>query len=213
MAIGKEGDLMKRFLLVGGLWFSATAQAAVGQQPLPATTVQLPTVSQFSVRTTVSVPDGGTMSMGGVSRGYDSRVNRGMLPLGSRGIATGRTAGGVSVSTRIIDHAEMDRAILASAAAERGALPGASAAKSASLSRPTQPASPAPASVAAIRQANALAAERDAAELADLFAKAQAAEATGKTGAAKVYYQMVARRDRGQLQSLAQARLTALTRK
>jgi hypothetical protein len=74
------------------------------------------------------------------------------------------------------------------------------------------PAAPAvlPGSVAAIRaEAAASASQRDQ-EVAGYFAKAQEAEADGKPAVARVFYQMVVRRDAGQLKQQAQARLAAL---
>jgi hypothetical protein len=64
--------------------------------------------------------------------------------------------------------------------------------------------------VAAIRERNAAAADERAGETAGYFAAAQKAEADGKLAVAKVYYQMVARRDSGQLKHRAEARLAAL---
>ena len=68
-----------------------------------------------------------------------------------------------------------------------------------------------PDSVAAIRERNAAAASQRDAELADYFAKAKQAEAEGKVAVAKVFYQMVARRDAGSLKQQAQQRLAALS--
>src|SRR5438094_9576110 len=94
------------------------AHAQAPQQPLPASTVQLPTFSVFNVTTTVSVPDRGGIYLGGVDRGVDSTVSRG--PIRNRGSSSSRTASGMSVHTTIIDPAEMDSALLATAAAKRG---------------------------------------------------------------------------------------------
>ena len=66
-------------------------------------------------------------------------------------------------------------------------------------------------SVAAIREKNATAAQDRTSEAGDYFAKARQAEADGKRGVAQIYYQMVVRRDNGQLKQLAQARLAALS--
>ncbi len=95
------------------------------------TTVQLPTFHVFSVSTTVVVPDRGAAYLGGVSR--SRRTNNhliaplfGRLPgvgrgFTSRGISSGTSASGASVSATIIDHDSMDRALLADAARRRGA--------------------------------------------------------------------------------------------
>jgi hypothetical protein len=176
---------------------------------VPATTVQLPTVSQFTIQTTVSVPDGGTMSLGGISRGAEGSITRGFGPLRNRALGGSRTASGVSISARIIDHAEIDRAILA-AAAGRDKATDAVTAKAESLSKSIGHAPP-PTSVAAIRAAATTEADRESRELTDLFTKGQAAEKENKPGAAKVYYQMVARRATGDLKEQVTRRLGALT--
>src|SRR5205085_7623767 len=78
----------------------------------------------FTVQTTVSVADGGGMSLGGINRAADGTVTRGMAPL-NRGIGSSRGASGVSVHATIIDREEMDKAVLAEAAAKRGeTIPG-----------------------------------------------------------------------------------------
>lgn len=188
----------------------AHAQAPPQQQPLanlPATTVQLPTFSVFNVTTTVSVPDRGGISLGGVDRGVDATVSRG--PIRNRASSGSRTASGMSVHATIIDHSELDRAVLASAAAKRGT----EFAKADSLSRGVgraESASAPPDSVAAIRERAASAAELETQELAGYFAKGQQAETEGKPAVARIFYDMVARRDRGQLKQQALARLAAL---
>src|SRR6476660_9985833 len=103
--------------LAGVLCSACLAQAQVGQPQVP-TTVQLPTFSVFTVQTTVSVPDSGGAYLGGIGRGADSSVSR--SPLRNRALGSSRVASGVSVSATIIDHEEIDRAILAAAAARRG---------------------------------------------------------------------------------------------
>jgi hypothetical protein len=192
----------------------AWAQGQPPQQPigpaLPATTVQLPTFSFFTVQTTVSVPDGGGISLGGIDRGVDSTVNRSSGLTRNRGIGSSRTASGVSVSATIIDREEMDRAVLAEAAAKRGVSIDGSGLKAALSKSMTRSDATAADSLAAIRERNAAKSEAKASELAGYMAKAQQAEADGKMGIAKIYYQMVARGDQGQLKQQAEARLAAL---
>ena len=212
---------MKLFLLFASVGLMLAANLASAQQP--ATTVQLPTFSQFTVRTTVSVPDGGTAYLGGIDRGFDSSVTRGLGPLRNRGSSSGRAASGISVSATITEHGEMDRAILAAAAAGRGAaapadakareITAALAESRVSIRRDAPPiaGAPLPGSVAAIRAANAAQDQQRADEIAGYLAKAEQAEADGKTSVAKVYYQMVARSS-GPHRQHAAARLAALTR-
>src|SRR6478672_5785968 len=102
--------------------FCLGISAAVAQQPLPATTVQLPSVGVFTVQTTVSVPDGGGAYLGGLNSGASNSSRFGIGPLSNRGLSSSRGASGLSVSATIIDNEEIDRALLAEAAAKRGAV-------------------------------------------------------------------------------------------
>lgn len=79
-------------------------------------TVQEPAFETFGVGTTVSVPDRGRISLGGVSRGQMSRSTYGYGPFRSganMGLSTQSTSVGVGV--RIHDLAEMDRQALRAA--------------------------------------------------------------------------------------------------
>lgn len=195
----------------------------LGQGQAP-TTVQLPTFRFFTVQTSVSVPDGGGAYLGGMKTARDSSLTRGFGPFRSRGIGSDRGAGGMSVHATIIDLKEMDDAILAEAAAGRPGAPAfdPDAARAELLARHVgktftsasarEASAPAPltGSVAAIRAENAAAAEARSSEAAQYFAKAQSAEGDGKPAVAKYYYQMVARRDRGQLQQLSLERIAAI---
>ena len=100
---------------------AATAAATIlaSAQTVSAQAVQLPTISQFSVGTTVSVPVGGRAHLGSVRRARESRVSRGVglgAPLfGNRGIGREMSIGGVDVGVQIHDMAELDRQTLAAA--------------------------------------------------------------------------------------------------
>jgi hypothetical protein len=194
----------------------ATAQQP--QVPLPPSTVQLPTFSFFTVQTTVSVPDRGAMQLGGITRGRDSRIERGFGPLANRATGSERSVASTSVHATIIDNDEIDRMLLAAAARRTGTAVDPALGKAAELARHVATAAPSlpergPAlagSVAAIKAQKAAAADVKNSEAAELFAKGQAAEAEGKAAVAKVFYQMVVRRDAGQLKQQAAARLAAL---
>jgi hypothetical protein len=200
-------------------WFAAAAIFVCGGSsvwgqavpPSAPTTVQLPSFSFFTVQTTVSVPDSGGMRVGGISRGADGRATRGLGPLANRGGGSSRGASDVSATATIIDHRELDAAVLAAAAG--GGAAEITAAKAAALSRNVgRPAgNPLPGSVAAIRAQNAAAAEQRNAGLAELLEKAQGAETGGKLELAKAYYRMLARQATGDLQQQAQSRLAALS--
>lgn len=214
------------------LWFFAFAVfglfSAAGKLSAQApTTVQLPTIQVFTINTTVSVPDGGGAYLGGINRAADSSVTRGpgLGPLGAnRGIASTRSGSHMSVHATIIDHQELDAAVLAEAAARRGSLSVnerqavATQQKADHITRnlarterpvavETKAAAP---SLEEIRRQNELAAANRDAEAAVYFAKAQAAEAGQKPAVAKIYYQMVARRAAGGLKAQAEARLAAI---
>lgn len=197
----------------------ATGAVAGAQQP--ATTVQLPTFSQFTVRTTVSIPDGGSALLGGLDRGFESTTSRGIGPLGSRGSSSGRAASGVSALATIVDHAELDRAILAAAASRRTSVATVGKAREIEAAVPTNrltvpqlgvvrdPAA-LPGSVAAIRQAQAAEDLQRSAMVDNYWKQASEAEAAGKPAVAKVYYQWIARHGSGNLSQQAAARLAAL---
>lgn len=116
---------MKR-MLVWVAFCAFNCHAARGQAP---TTVQLPTFQQFSVGTTVMVPDGGSAFLGGVNSHQSGSTSRGVPILGKLpgiGRAFNNRAFGVNESSRqtrvkatIIDLQEMDAAIRNTAAARR----------------------------------------------------------------------------------------------
>jgi len=211
-------------MTLGGV---ALAQQPAPQVPLGPTTVQLPTFSFFTVQTTVSVPDRGGAYLGGINRGRDGRIERGFGPLANRAIGGDRSVASTSVHARIIDFEEIDQMLLAAAARRAGTTVDPADAKAAALTKhvngvavvsaaghsSSSPSGPLPGSIAGIRAQNVAAAQERAAEVAELFAKAQQAEVEGKPAVAKIFYQMVVRRDAGALKQQAQARLSALAGK
>jgi len=213
--------ILSSLAAAGAVLLSGSEAAAQAPVPLAPTTVQLPSFSFFTVNTTVSVPDRGGAYFGGVNRGRDGSVARGFGPLQNKAIGGDRLASGASVHATIIDHDEIDRALLAAAARRSGTTIDPADAKATALSKHIG-VGPAPAiaaggeaaagSVAAIKAQNAAAAEERTSEAAQMFAKAQQAEADGKPASAKIFYQMVVRRDAGQLKQQAQARLAALSK-
>lgn len=173
-----------------------------------AQTVQLPTFRSFAISTSVLVPDRGGASMGGVGYTTSGRVQFGPgLGPGNRAIGGGAVAGGMSVSVQIHDMRELDEAVLAQAAAQNARL-GKALGAAAHNADGSQPASLE--EIARRQQERATATEREAGQY---FAKARAAEAEGKAGVARIYYQMAAKRASGDLQREATARLDALARK
>jgi hypothetical protein len=185
----------------------------------PPTTVQLPTFSFFTVNTSVSVPDSGGTYLGGLLRGRDSSTTRGLAPfpgLANRGIASERSAGGMSVRAWIHDFRKLDDALLAEAAAKRreadpAALKGAALADSLDTTPGGNPAADAPLlSVADIRRQNE---QEDAAQREEAmayFTKAEEYRTAGKLGLAKLNYQRAAARDAGKVKEAALKRIAQL---
>jgi hypothetical protein len=83
-------------------------------------TVQLPTFHYFGVQTTVVVPDRGSIPLGGVTYGGSTRTRFDRVGP-NYGYGQFSETLGMSVGATIIDHDEMDRAVLAEAARKRGA--------------------------------------------------------------------------------------------
>lgn len=106
------------------LGFGLSAASAHGQ------IVQLPTFQYFSVGTTVVVPDRGWTYLGGVDRASYSSSRSGVpglshLPgagrlFGNRGIGSEVSSSRAYAGATIMDLGELDRAVLAEAAARRG---------------------------------------------------------------------------------------------
>lgn len=186
-------------------------------------TVQLPTFEQFGVSTTVVVPDRGSLFLGGVngsSRG-GSRFGPGLPGLGNR--ATGRAidAGGMSISATIIDHSEIDRALLAEAARRRGDkfdihgrpvadAPRLSPAVTRQVSPPRErdlrPARPTRRYVRSERSGS-----RAESHLAETYLqRAERAEAKGEPYQAKIFYQRVLKHGNSTQRGYAEVRLAQL---
>ena len=92
-------------------------------------TLQVPSVGFFNVDTVVSVPDGGSITLGGVSRSAAGQTSRGVPGLsnipglgrgfGNRAIGRQSSAAGVQVKARIIILKEMEKEVLAEAERRR----------------------------------------------------------------------------------------------
>lgn len=136
--------------------------------------VQQPVVRTTGVATTVSVPDRGSILLGGVSSAESARQSYGPLRTGtSRGY--GLSSGSISASVQIIDLHAMDEAILSSV-----------------------PDSPVPVTMRSRTvepDRNVVANDqRSLIEKANNFERmARQAEAAGKTGVARLHWQMAAK--------------------
>lgn len=224
-----------------------TIFAAVQSAAQPNITVQLPTFNVTTVQTTVSVPDGGTALLGGISRASEGSVTRGVPMLDkipgvsrlfkNRGIGRDVGLSQMTVTPRIIilEEEELRQtgvsaetlsqlsqtpagprpfAVAGSAAPDplvasqadflarniaRHPVPSRDIAKA-----PTLP------SIEDVKRQNELAQARRTSEAEAFFAKGQRAEAEGKAGVAKIWYEMAARRADRELQQGIAERLAIL---
>lgn len=210
---------MRRWFDTLFLWLLCDVVPFLVTGQLAAQAVQLPTYGQFGVSTTVSVPDQGSILLGGIRQGAEGSVSRGLPGLGPlfRNRASGRSIGNsqVVLSATIIDHQELDEAVLAAArqlprrevsAAElarqqradfmtanitRGTVSSLATIRESRETETTRTTNP---SIEQVQQASQLAMERRAREARDYLQKGRQAEADRKLGVAKIYYQMAARR-------------------
>ena len=83
--------------------------------------IQLPTLRVFNIQTVVSVPDGGTLSLGGVGRSSRGSISRGLggRPFQNRAIGGTTSAANSSVSAELIIMSEYEREVLAEAERRR----------------------------------------------------------------------------------------------
>jgi hypothetical protein len=205
--------------------------SALAQQG--ATTVQLPTYSFFTVNTTVTVPDRGMAYLGGVNRAASGRNEFGVpllpfRPFGNVGIGRELNASNMFVTATIHDFDAIDRYLLSvptqptawrlppalgssQVAPLQSSLPprDPNAGASWRLS-PSAVGSPPKMSLAEARAERERQRVTRAAEAVDFFQRGQKAEAAGKAGVAKIYYQMAACRATGQLKEQVAARLEAI---
>ncbi len=187
-------------LVLGGMGLASGALAQ--------TVVQLPSVHTFSLQTSVLVPDGGSTYLDGVNRGSQGSFSRGWGPQGSNLLRAGTKMGsGVMVHATVIDHEELDVALLAEARAARAAagivLVDHSPPDAGLVAEKIE-------SVAAIqRQLAAEDAAREAEAERD-FAKALAYEQAGDFSLARNYYRVAGRKSQGEVRARAIARLTSL---
>ncbi len=97
---------LRRAAAVAGVLVAA-ALAPAARAQAPGRQGPVPTITFIRVQTTVTVPDGGTVTLGGYGRLSEGRTAYGApgLGRGSRNVGYGRSAvgSGVSVRVRVID--------------------------------------------------------------------------------------------------------------
>jgi hypothetical protein len=198
--------------LVASVLLLSAAATASGQ------VVQLPTFHQFAVSTSVLVPDRGSALLGGAGRSAYSRTARGFPALGPLFGGVGRggaaSANGASVHVTIHDFDALDRATLAAAGARTNgqvaADPRAAALQRRIAARNADTPDERLLSVAETERRNARRDAQRQQEARQLFGQGQQAESQGHPGAAKIFYQMAARRADKKLQLQIAQRLEAL---
>ena len=186
--------------------------------------VQLPTFDIFTVSTTVSVPDRGAISLGGGSRLAEGSTSRGVPIFGklpglsrlakNKGIGREASRRGLSVHATIISLSEMEEELFGTGSSATAATDAFALARAADLARhmtsapltltsslPSSTSTPAlrlgpntSASVKSIKAARAAAKSQTQQEALAIYQKAVKAQRAGRTGAAKIYFQMAARR-------------------
>jgi hypothetical protein len=191
------------------------------------TAVQLPTYSYFGTGTTVSVPDRGSVYLGGVKRAATGMNEFGspLLPFRNRSFGTERSASSAWMSVYIHDFEAMDEYLLSQPTPSRGAplassrpleLQGAGPAVARDgwtqrLDAATQgSAGPMAMSLAELRAEHQREQAARHEEALKWFERGRTAETSGKANVARVYYQMAARRASDDLQGQIAARLAAL---
>ncbi len=156
--------------------------------------VQLPTFRTFGMSTTVSVPDRGSASLGGVSSSSMYRRERGLpgfgnapfgsRALGNRTIAGGARTGGLNVSAQIHDFEAMEHDLLRNARGVAGRSP---------------PKTHAPdvagrSSIAELRRQQATRQRAEQAEARRDFERGRQLLTQGRTDMAKLYFQRASKR-------------------
>ncbi|HEX3997989.1 MAG TPA: hypothetical protein VHX65_05510 [Pirellulales bacterium] len=201
-------------MVIGLLGVGRLAAQMVPYRGAGATTVQLPTFNFFAISTSVEVPDSGEGFLGGMNSAASGSSQAGIPGLGFRPFANSATANGghggsVSVRATIHDFDAMDKALLGK---DFDATGGNAAASGNPQSAPNVLATDAAgASLAEIRREQVAEDAATAAEAQKIIDRAQAHEAAGKPGLAKIEYRSAARRASGALKQQALANLQRLS--
>jgi hypothetical protein len=176
----------------------------------PAQVIQLPTFRTFTMSTTVSVPDRGSVSLGGVSSSSRYRSERGLpglghMPfagrvLGNRTIAGHTHSGRLSVSAQVHDFEAMEEELsptgVGSYNAAASALPAGVGSRKSAV-----PDEAGRFSVAELRRQQAARQQAEQARARRDFERGRELLAAGRADLAKVYFQQAATRGNAELRS------------
>lgn len=195
--------------LVNGVFFAGRASA---QAP---SVVQLPSFSFFTVDTTVSVPDRGTASLGGIGRSSSGSTAFGPgLGPANRGFGSSLSSSNVTMRASIHEFDALDRATLRRAARHSGrslATNTSGDRKTRQYSTQLSSAERVPlGSVADARRRHAAESAAQEAEARANLEHARRAAADGKASVAKIFYKMALRHATGKIKSEINRELAAL---
>jgi hypothetical protein len=182
-------------LLVFALAMAARAQ-----------TVQLPSFSNFSVDTTVVVPDRGSASLGGNSRMATGSTDVNGIPR-QRAIGLGQQTGRQQVMAQIHDPREADAALLGQAGGARGATND----RRPSTALAPRGADPALSSVVDLERRRAELRSAAQREAYAAFEKGRQAQAAGKPSVAAVYFRTAAKQADPALRKAIDAQLRRMS--
>jgi hypothetical protein len=204
---------MARFQCVTALGVLCAATSARAQAPA---VVQLPSFSSFSVDTSVSAPDRGSVSLGGVGRSStgSTAFGPGIGP-GNRSFGRSTSSSNTSVRATIHDLDALDRATLDRANANRTANKpsgGTDHARRLAAARQSSAGQVPAGSVADARRQRAAEVVSEQAETNANLKRAREAAAAGKTSVAAMFYKLAAKHASGDLKSQVEKEAAALAR-
>jgi len=162
--------------------------------PAQAQVVQLPTFQQFSVSTSVMVPDRGSAVIGGVDSAREGVNEFGFGPFRNRGIGREFSSSRVGVTASILDMREIDEMILGSARGLR-AEDIAMLEKAEGITREVaRTQTHGVTSVSALKQQRLKAEEAKQQEVLTFIERGDAMQKQGKLTTAKTFYRMALKR-------------------
>ena len=190
---------------LSGLIVAASSPVA-SAQATARTEIVVPIQQVFAVRTSVTVPDRGTMYLGGVDRASSFRSE--FRPGFSSGSSESRSSAGASVRVWIHDFSELDPAgdfhVADSDARPAVGFSGAMHGYASSRDAQGRPA------VSTAKSPEADSGQERDAQFADLVARGRDAETRGKLKIARLYYQSAGRLASGAHGDDVRARLLAI---
>ncbi|MGH7137617.1 MAG: hypothetical protein ACREHD_17865 [Pirellulales bacterium] len=196
---------MARFLATIGFGLLVSLSIpARAQQPA---VVQLPSVSMFGVNTSVSAPDRGSISLGGVGRSSTGSTAYGPGLPGNRSFGSSLSTTNASAHATVHDLDALDRANLHRAqhngSEKAGGTPTPQRDDARRLAAARQSsAGRVPGSVAEARRLRTADRQREDAEAVANLKRARDARAAGKSSVAAMFYKLAARQATGDLKKL-----------